>query len=850
VRALETELVSLGELRVHPRNPNQGDVAGLAASLQEYGQWRPAVVQRSTGYVLVGNTMLRAAQQLRWDRLAVHWRDCDDDTALRIALRDNRARDAASYDEEQLAELLAELEKSDAGLAGTGFDPGDLEALLESLDLPDAPDLTEGNDGLGAEPPLPPLPPDAPPPTLADRFIVPPFTVLDGRGGPWMERKRHWLSLGFKSEEGRAGNLLHTAHLDGEQYQGPKKRAELEQRARGLVIGSLSGRVPSYYAQRNAAEAEAGRALSTEEFERDHLRIKGEFPHQFAFRVPDYYEQKRAAEEKVGRPLSAQEFQMEHLVVPEGGLSTSGTSVFDPVLCELAYRWFSPPDGHVLDPFAGGSVRGLMAALLGRSYEGQELRAEQVAANEGQRGIAPPGADLTWNQGDSRELPTDGRPADLLFTCPPYAWLERYSDDPADLSTMSWEGFREAHREIIERAVMRLRDNRFAVWVVGEVRSKGGDGHAVGLIADTIQAFQEAGCELYNELIYVTPVGSLPVRVGRFFTTARKVGRTHQHVLVFVKGDALEAARACGPVEVALPEPQQADPEEEELAELAPAQAGDRTPEQTPVELRDGVLVKRDDLYVYAGQAGGKVRSCRVLAADANGLVTASARSSPQQLIVASIAQRLGIPCRLHVPASSKPSDTLARAQELGAEVVEHRPGYNTVIVARAREDAEATGWRYVPFGMECAEAVEQTSRQVASLAELSPLPRRLVVPVGSGMSLAGILTGLEQAPALAGLPVLGVRVGADPAKRLDEWAPAGWRDRVELVDAGLPYESPAPSRELGGLQLDRWYEAKCLPFLREGDLLWVVGTRDPQADESRPQPEEAGGGEAEQLSA
>jgi hypothetical protein len=27
-------------------------------------------------------------------------------------------------------------------------------------------------------------------------------------------------------------------------------------------------------------------------------------------------------------------------IVPEEG---SGTSVFDPVLCELAYRWFCPP---------------------------------------------------------------------------------------------------------------------------------------------------------------------------------------------------------------------------------------------------------------------------------------------------------------------------------------------------------------------------------------------------------------------------------------------------------------------------------------------------------------------------
>ena len=36
----------------------------------------------------------------------------------------------------------------------------------------------------------------------------------------------------------------------------------------------------------------------------------------------------------------------------------NGTSIFDPVVCELAYTWFAPVGGVVLDPFAGGSVRG------------------------------------------------------------------------------------------------------------------------------------------------------------------------------------------------------------------------------------------------------------------------------------------------------------------------------------------------------------------------------------------------------------------------------------------------------------------------------------------------------------
>ena len=72
---------------------------------------------------------------------------------------------------------------------------------------------------------------------------------------------------------------------------------------------------------------------------------------------------------------------------PNSVASSSGTSIFDPVLCELAYRWFSPPQGIVLDPFAGGSVRGIVASHLGRKYTGIDLRSEQIIANRAQLGI-------------------------------------------------------------------------------------------------------------------------------------------------------------------------------------------------------------------------------------------------------------------------------------------------------------------------------------------------------------------------------------------------------------------------------------------------------------------------------
>lgn len=221
----------------------------------------------------------------------------------------------------------------------------------------------------------------------------------------------------------------------------------------------------------------------------------------------------------------------------------TGTSIFDPVLCELAYRWFCPPAGRIIDPFAGGSVRGVVASVLGYRYEGCELRAEQVAANRAQahlgRDIAP-----VWVCDDSRNIAAHFAPgADMLFSCPPYADLEVYSEDPRDISSMTYGDFLTAYREIISESCKLLADNTFACFVVGEVRDK--KGNYRNFVGDTVEAFRAAGLHFYNEAILITAVGSLPVRVGKQFKAGRKLGKTHQNVLVFVKGEGKKAAAKC-----------------------------------------------------------------------------------------------------------------------------------------------------------------------------------------------------------------------------------------------------------------------------------------------------------------
>ena len=239
-----------------------------------------------------------------------------------------------------------------------------------------------------------------------------------------------------------------------------------------------------------------------------------------------------------------------------GRKEMTGTSVFDPVLCEAAYRWFCPPGGLVLDPFAGGSVRGIVATKLGRRYTGIDLSPHQVEANRQQAAAicAEDALQPVWRNGDSTNIPVlcaDDPPADFVFTCPPYYDLEVYSNAKEDISNAgTYEDFLVLYRRILRNALDRLRDDRFAGIVIGDLRDK--QGRYRPFWQDTVEAFEREGAYLYNATVLLTGAGSLPVRTPKTFTASRKIGRTHQHFLVFVKGDPRKAAADIGEAETGL----------------------------------------------------------------------------------------------------------------------------------------------------------------------------------------------------------------------------------------------------------------------------------------------------------
>lgn len=269
---------------------------------------------------------------------------------------------------------------------------------------------------------------------LRDKFIEPPFSILDTKSGNWQRRKKLWITKGIKSEVGRDAK---------------------------------------------------------------------------AFNMSDWNKEKGKS----------------------GG--NSDVSIFDPALCEVLYNWFCVPGGTIFDPFAGGSVRGIVANYLGYKYTGVDIRQEQIYSNREQAlDILPIDNQPQWYVGDSNIVLNEfTKQFDFVFSCPPYADLEVYSDLPGDISNKPYKQFLELYESIIQKSCKLLKNGGYACFVVGEVRDKKGD--FIGFVPDTIKAFQKCGMKFYNEAILVS-LGSAAMRVNGNMKS-QKLVKVHQNVLIFKK---------------------------------------------------------------------------------------------------------------------------------------------------------------------------------------------------------------------------------------------------------------------------------------------------------------------------
>lgn len=408
----------------HPRE----QIEQIKKSILEYGNNDPIAVDENN-VIIEGHGRYIALRELGYDTVEIiRLEHLTEEQKKAYRLVHNKLTMNSDFDFDLLEKELAELTAFDVDMSLFGFD----ESIFDEV-MPDFGEALEEERE-----------------TLQEKFIVPPFSVLDTKQGYWQDRKDVWKKI-IKSDEGRADALL-------------------------------------------------GQGLKT---------------------------------------LNEKYFG--------ANSSLNGTSIFDPVLCEVLINWFCPKGGKVLDPFAGGSVRGLVSVLLGNEYTGIDLSEKQIKANiKNYKAIADKqdlnGDDLrapTWINDDSRNIDLLVKEKhDFLLTCPPYADLEVYSDDPRDISNMPYNEFRAAYKEILFKAADKLKDNAFVAIVVGEVRDK--KGYYYNFVGDTIDVCRYAGLKFYNECILLNQIATGAMRADRQFSASRKVVKTHQNVLIFVKGNEKE----------------------------------------------------------------------------------------------------------------------------------------------------------------------------------------------------------------------------------------------------------------------------------------------------------------------
>ncbi len=243
----------------------------------------------------------------------------------------------------------------------------------------------------------------------------------------------------------------------------------------------------------------------------------------------------------------------------------------------------------------------------------------------------------------------------------------------------------------------------------------------------------------------------------------------------------------------------------------------------TPIEQINGRYYKREDKYKVFDVCGAKSRQAYYLISNAkeNTIITCGSRVSPQIQIVANICKHLNKKCICFTNRGSLTNELLT-AQNDGAEIIQNEKWiYNNVVIYHAKKYClEHPDTKYIPFGMESWEAVRQTAYQVKNIPDNV---KSIVVVAGSGLNLCGILWGCYLFN--KNIKVRAIRVGKDIKELLDEYAPLDISN-LTIIDSPLDYHTKVENNTIDGIELDPIYEAKCIQFLTDNDMLWIIGKR------------------------
>lgn len=171
--------INVNDLKEYENNPRKNDAAVeyVAASIKEFGFKNPIIIDKNN-VIAAGHTRLKAAQRLGMDTVpCIRANDLTDEQIKAFRIADNKTAEYAEWDMELLDIELDSIIDIDMGEFGFVTNP------------------YAGGGETGS---------------LERDFIVPPFSLLDGRQGYWKDRKAAWREKIKDAGEARSDAIIFT----------------------------------------------------------------------------------------------------------------------------------------------------------------------------------------------------------------------------------------------------------------------------------------------------------------------------------------------------------------------------------------------------------------------------------------------------------------------------------------------------------------------------------------------------------------------------------------------------------------------------------------------------------------
>ena len=192
---LKVEYVPIDSVAPDPANAKEHpdwQVEEIANSIDQFGMDDPIGVAGAPPTIIEGHGRLLACKRLGMEKVPIIRLDHLDAQARKAyMLAHNQLTMNTGFDMDALQATMGEL--TDFDMSDFGFDMGGFDGTGGGGG--DAADVAAGK-------------------TLAERFGVPPFSVLNAQRQSWIERKRAWIATGLRSEIGRGGDSPSTARCD------------------------------------------------------------------------------------------------------------------------------------------------------------------------------------------------------------------------------------------------------------------------------------------------------------------------------------------------------------------------------------------------------------------------------------------------------------------------------------------------------------------------------------------------------------------------------------------------------------------------------------------------------------